>query len=227
MSDYPISLRPSADLLPYERNARTHPRDQIDALKKAIKQFGFIGALAIDERGILAGHGRKIAADELWAEGEEIFGPGKKAPLPKGMLPCIDASGLSEAERKAYILADNQIALRSGWDFDLAAAELADLEAADFDLSPLAFTQADLSAIFIERQFGEFDPTKAYGGMPEFAPVARSFRSIMLHFETEADWKDFQDRIGQEISEKAKYAWHPFKERQDLKSQKWKPGDAA
>lgn len=224
---YPITMRPSADLKPYERNARTHPREQIEALKQAFRQFGFIGALAVDEAGILAGHGRKIAADEMWLAGEEVFGPGKKAALPKGILPCIDASGLSEAERKAYILADNQIALRSGWDFDLAAAELGDLEAMEFDLSSLGFTEADRSAFFIERDFGDFDASKEWGGMPQFAPVARSFRSIMLHFDTEADWKDFQSRLGQEISDKAKYAWHPFKERQDLKSQKWRPGDAA
>jgi hypothetical protein len=220
-------LRPSADLKPYENNARTHPREQIEMLKEAFRKFGFVGVIAFDEKGILAGHGRKIAADEMWHAGEDVYGPGKRFILPKGMLPCTDASGLSEADRKAFILADNQIAMRSGWDFDIAAAELADLEAMDFDLSSIGFTEADRTAFFIEREFGDFDASKEWGGMPQFAPVARSFRSIMLHFDTEADWKDFQTRIGQEISDKAKYAWHPFKERQDLKSQKWKPEDAA
>src|SRR5690349_892115 len=102
-----IVLRPAADLQPYLRNARTHSPEQIKQLCASFRQFGFNTPLGTDEQGILVGHGRLMALQAMWDAGEDVPGPGKREPLPRGMVPTLDLSGLSPEERKGYILADN------------------------------------------------------------------------------------------------------------------------
>ena len=141
---FPVTYRPAADLVPYERNARTHGREQLDQLKGLIRLVGFTNPLLVDADGIIAGHGRQQAALELWDAGETVMGPGKRFPLPHGQIPVIDASGMSPADRRAYILADNQVALNSDWDRRLLAEELSALKAMEFDMSALGFDPAQL-----------------------------------------------------------------------------------
>jgi DNA modification methylase len=118
-----------ADLVPYAKNARTHSDKQVDQLVAAIKEWGFTSPVLIDEHGVLiAGHGRTMAA--------------KKLGLAE--VPFIRLVGLSDEQKRAYVLADNRIALNSGWDEKLLGEELASLTAVGFDLGLTGFTDKDI-----------------------------------------------------------------------------------
>ena len=121
-------------LIPYANNARTHNDEQITQIAASIKEFGFNNPILLDgSNGVIAGHGRLLAAKKL----------GLKT------VPCIELSHLSEAQKKAYILADNKIALNSGWDMDLLNVELGELDA---DLRSLTgFNDEELSEILIDE----------------------------------------------------------------------------
>lgn len=134
-------------LTPYEANARTHSPEQVEQIKESFRRFGFCGVIGYDLKGLAIGHGRRQAALEMWAAGETVWGPGKRAPLPPGHLPAIDVSGLSDEERRALIIADNKLALNAGWDEARLQAELAALEHFDFDLSVLGFDQKELDRL--------------------------------------------------------------------------------
>lgn len=156
-----IILRPAADLAPYAKNARTHSVAQIEQLKASFRQFGFNTPLGVDDEGILVGHGRLAAAQAMWAAGEDVPGPGKREPLPRGMVPTLDLTGLSPDERKAYIIADNQLALNAGWDFNLLAEELRSLAAADFDMPVIGFDGDYLADLLFAPDEGLADPDAA------------------------------------------------------------------
>jgi DNA modification methylase len=118
-------------LIPYANNARTHDDNQVTQIASSIKEFGFNNPILIDDNnGIIAGHGRLMAA--------------KKLGLVEA--PTIKLSHLSDAQRKAYILADNRIAMNSGWDNELLALELKELDG-DIDLSLLGFDADELNAL--------------------------------------------------------------------------------
>lgn len=128
MMDY--KLINLTELVKYSRNARVHSPNQIGQIARSIKEFGFTNPILIDEKNnILAGHGRYEAAQELGIE----------------KVPCIVVEGLSEEKKKAYILADNKIALNSDWDNDLLHDELMKLFEADFDISLTGFSELDLN----------------------------------------------------------------------------------
>lgn len=119
-----------ADLIPYVNNARTHSDQQIAQIASSIKEFGFCNPVLIDgQNGIIAGHGRVLAAQKL----------GLKE------VPTIELSHLTDTQRKAYILADNRLAELSGWDDELLKLELTGLELLEFDLSLIGFDDFDLS----------------------------------------------------------------------------------
>jgi len=125
-----IELWPVDRLRPYERNARTHSPEQVAQIAASIVEFGFTNPILVDSSdGIIAGHGRLSAAQEL----------GLKT------VPVVVLDHLSERQRKAYILADNQLALNAGWDTDLLREELQDLAAQDFDLSLIGFSDDELA----------------------------------------------------------------------------------
>ncbi len=131
-----------ADLVPYARNARTHSAEQVEQIKRSILEFGFTNPVLIDANGgIVAGHGRVMAA--------------KSAGLAS--VPCLRVDWLTEAQRRAYVLADNQLALNAGWDEELLAEELRDLRAADYDLSLTGFDDERLADLMFEP------PTAAEG----------------------------------------------------------------
>jgi DNA modification methylase len=163
-----IQLRPADDLVPYLRNARTHSPEQLEQLKASFRSFGVNTPLGVDADGILVGHGRLLAMQAMWADGEEVMGPGKREPLPRGMVPTLDLSGLSPEERKAYILADNQLALNAGWDFDILKNELLSLEAQEFDLSVIGFDTDFLADMLASTTEGLTDPDDA-PPLPEHA----------------------------------------------------------
>jgi len=125
-----IELWPVDRLRPYERNARTHSVEQVAQIAASIVEFGFTNPILVDSSdGIIAGHGRLTAAQEL----------GLKT------VPVVVLDHLSERQRKAYILADNQLALNAGWDTDLLRGELQDLAELDFDLSLIGFSDDELA----------------------------------------------------------------------------------
>ena len=119
-------------LIPYCRNARTHSNEQISKIAASIKEFGFLNPIIADgENGIIAGHGRVLAAQKLGMD----------------ELPVIEASHLTDAQRRAYVIADNRLALDAGWDDELLRVEFADLEDAGFDLELTGFTPEEIDAL--------------------------------------------------------------------------------
>lgn len=157
-------------LTPYERNARTHSPEQIEQIKASIRRFGFVGVIGYDDKGLAIGHGRRQAALELWQLGEDVWGPGKREKLPVGRLPAIDISGLADEERRALIIADNQLALNAGWDEDVLRAEIEALQGAEFDISLLGFADDELAALFNPAKDGRTDPD----ALPDVPAVAAS-----------------------------------------------------
>jgi DNA modification methylase len=119
-------------LVPYARNARTHSKEQILQLRSSLREFGFVNPVIVDkDLNIIAGHGRILAAKE---EGVTE-------------VPCVFAEYLTEAQKRAYILADNRLAMNAGWDEQMLSVEIADLQAADFDVSLLGFDDAELNKL--------------------------------------------------------------------------------
>lgn len=120
------------DLIPYINNSRTHSDEQVLQIAASIKEFGFLNPIIVDgSNGIIAGHGRVMAAKKLGLD----------------EVPCIDASHLSEAQKKAYIIADNKLALNAGWDDEILRIELNILDELDFDLSLTGFSDEELQAL--------------------------------------------------------------------------------
>lgn len=145
-----LTWRALDSLVPYARNARTHTDEQVAQIAASIEEFGFAAPVLADERGIVAGHGRVLAARRLLDNLRAIRLP-SGVVLPAGFVPVLDCSGWSEAQRRAYVIADNKIAERAGWDASLLRLELEDLEAAEFDTSVLAFSDDELAQVV----FGE------------------------------------------------------------------------
>lgn len=137
MADLQIEYVLATDLVPYENNSRTHSQQQVDQIKRSMTEFGFTNPILIDERnGIIAGHGRLQAAQELGIK----------------LVPTIALKGLTEAQRKAYVIADNQLALNAGWDDAMLAAELQQLADLDFDLDLTGFSKAELDLLLAPEQ---------------------------------------------------------------------------
>lgn len=119
-------------LIPYARNARTHGKEQILQLRASLREFGFVNPVIVDKNyNIIAGHGRILAAKE-----EGI-----------AEVPCVFAEHLTDVQKRAYILADNRLALNAGWDAEMLSVEIADLQAAEFDVSLLGFDDVELNKL--------------------------------------------------------------------------------
>jgi DNA modification methylase len=169
-----IALRDIDALLPYAYNARTHSPAQVDAIARSLLEWGWTNAVLADGEGVIAGHGRIMAAGELYRRGETIRFPGG-APIPPGKVPVIDCSGWNPAQRRAYILADNQLAAMAGWDLDLLKHEVDALGAEGFDLGMAGFDENTLAELFdgvVEPPAHQADPDEAPPAPDE--PVSRS-----------------------------------------------------
>lgn len=146
-----MQLVPIARLVPYVNNARTHSPEQIAKLRSSLREFGFINPVIIDsDYGIIAGHGRVMAAKE---EGIEE-------------VPCVLVDYLTEAQKKAYILADNRFAQDAGWDEELLRIEIESLQGENFDVSLTGFDDSEIASLFgsdrdKEARDDDFDLTAA------------------------------------------------------------------
>ena len=130
-----IEMWPLDRLVPYERNARTHSPEQVAQIVASIQEFGFTNPLLVGGAdGILAGHGRLAAAKDMGL----------------AEVPVIVLNHLSAEQRRAYILADNKLALNAGWDEELLRLELGDLQLAEFDLSLIGFSDEELADLLPE-----------------------------------------------------------------------------
>jgi ParB-like chromosome segregation protein Spo0J len=135
------------DLIPYFNNSRTHSESQVKQIAASIREFGFTNPILIDEeQTIIAGHGRVMAAEVL--------------SMPT--VPCIRLSGLSEAQRKAYVIADNKLALNAGWDIDALSIEINQLADLDFDLDILGFDIQELASILDGEKEGTEPKEESY-----------------------------------------------------------------
>ena len=128
-----IVYKKTEDLIPYARNSRTHNEAQVAQIAASIKEFGWTNPILLDgENGIIAGHGRVMAAQKL---GES-------------KVPTIELSYMTDIQKRAYIIADNKLALNSGWDNELLALEMDDLKDAGYDITLTGF---DFDEVNIEE----------------------------------------------------------------------------
>lgn len=157
-----IQLRPIESLVAYARNARTHSPEQISQIKASLVEFGWTNSVLADDVGIVAGHGRVLAATELYQHGKQIRFP-NGAPIPVGMVPVVDCTGWSPSQRRAYIIADNKLALNAGWDDELLRLELKELQDASYDLDLIGFSDDELGDLLgeVSAQACDIDPDDA------------------------------------------------------------------
>jgi ParB-like chromosome segregation protein Spo0J len=133
-----VEKRSVSALIPYARNARTHSDEQVAQIAASIKEWGWTTPVLVDEDGgIIAGHGRVLAARKLGID----------------EVPCMTATGWSDAQKRAYILADNQLPQNAGWDIDLLKVEMQGLGEDGFDLSLIGFGSEEMAQMFLQPDF--------------------------------------------------------------------------
>jgi DNA modification methylase len=146
MDDLAIAWRPLGELIPYARNPRTHSDAQVAQIAASVREFGWTNPVLVDgQSGIIAGHGRVLAARKLGFE----------------HVPVIELAHMSEAQKRAYVLADNQLALNAGWDEELLRLELADLSELGFDLGLIGFGEGELERLLAGTKEGLTDDDDA------------------------------------------------------------------
>jgi DNA modification methylase len=153
MDDLAITWRPLGALIPYARNPRTHSDAQVAQIAASIREFGWTNPVLVDgTNGIIAGHGRVLAARKLGLE----------------QVPVIELAHMSEGQKRAYVLADNQLALNAGWDEALLRLELADLSELGFDLGLIGFGEGELERLLAGGKEGLTEDDEA-PALPEQA----------------------------------------------------------
>jgi ParB-like chromosome segregation protein Spo0J len=238
-----LKVVPIESLKPYERNARTHSKEQVAQIAASLKEFGFTNPILIDgSRGIIAGHGRLAAA--------------KSIGLTE--VPVVELGHLTPSQKRAYILADNKIAMNAGWDVDLLASELAALGGELENFDAIGFSDDEISNILagfdedlatgpveITREaYQEPEPEKKattlnnvienpvesshevasehWVGMPEFKQDDKTgVRHVIVHFPTHEDCNKFFALIGQNDTGQTKTVWFPPQERMDTESKRY------
>lgn len=174
-----IEVWPVEKLVPYERNARTHSDEQVAQIVKSIEQFGFTNPILVDgEDGILAGHGRLMAAKRLGMQ----------------QVPVVVLDHLSEAQRRAYVLADNQLALNAGWDQELLKGELLDLRVEGFEFGDLGFDAVAIGDLFAAPEGSgseEEDEPLPDDDLQRGQPLA-----IVLEPDELRDWREVKKQLG-------------------------------
>lgn len=160
------------DLIPYARNAKIHDENNINLIAGSIKSFGFNNPVLLDgENGIIAGHGRVLASKKLGIK----------------QIPTIELQGLSDAEKRAYIIADNRLTEKSEWDKDMLGLELADLKALNIDLDSIGFNESEVEELLgAEAEFPEIDDRDA--------PLTKTFT---VNYDNAEDYEEVISKIEQ------------------------------
>lgn len=152
-------------LIPYAKNSRTHSDQQVAQIAASIKEFGFRNPILVDGVGVIAGHGRLLAAQKLGLD----------------KVPTIDCSDMTESQKKAYIIADNKLALNAGWDNDLLKLEIGDLQEKNFNIDILGFDISELN--FTEVDYSILDDEDVSKQLSDMANGVR--KAIQIEFEPE------------------------------------------
>jgi hypothetical protein len=191
-------------LIPYVGNSRTHSDEQVAQIAASIREFGFTNPILTDgENGIIAGHGRLMAARKLAMD----------------EVPTIELAGLTAAQKRAYVIADNKLALNAGWDVAALKVEFSLLGDENFDIALTGFDAGEIAALSLDIERGENDPEAEWDGMPEFDQNNEMpYRTIKIHFDDDAAAEAFARTIDQSITDKTKFLWYPQKQRQKLGS---------
>ena len=160
------------DLIPYARNSKIHDETNVNLIAGSIKSFGFNNPVLLDgENGIIAGHGRVLAAKKLGLK----------------QIPTIELQGLSETEKRAYIIADNRLTEKSEWDKDMLGLELADLKALNIDLDSIGFNESEVEELLgAEAEFPEIDDRDA--------PLTKTFT---VNYDNAEDYEEVISKIEQ------------------------------
>jgi len=163
-----VERRAVADLIPYARNSRTHSAEQVSQIAASIREWGWTVPVLVDpDGGIIAGHGRVLAAQKLGIAD----------------VPCMVASGWSEAKKRAYVIADNKIALNAGWDDAMLALEVSALQLDDFDMGLIGFDSSELAQM-IEGPMFEPGTEDDQGKLDELAPKIVTCPHCGAEFDT-------------------------------------------
>ena len=174
----------------YKNNSRVHTEQQIEQIAASINEFGFNNPLLINaDNRVIAGHGRLEAAELL----------------NMNKLPCVVIEGLTEEQERAYIIADNKIAMNASWDIDILKIEMSDIS--EFmDIALTGFTEMEFSSLFGES----VTAMEAWEDMPEFTQESKeAFKKMIVHFATQEHVNKFAELVKQSITEKTKYIWFP------------------
>jgi ParB-like chromosome segregation protein Spo0J len=153
-------------LIPYAKNSRTHSDQQVAQIAASIKEFGWRNPILVDGFGIIAGHGRLLAAQKLGLD----------------KIPAIDCSDMTASQKKAYIIADNKLALNAGWDNDLLKLEITDLQDENFNIDLLGFDISELN-FTAEVDYGILDEEDVSQQLSDMANGVR--KAIQIEFEPE------------------------------------------
>ena len=161
MTDTALQHWPLDRLTPYSKNARTHSAEQVDQIAKSIEAFGFVGAVVVRDGTLAKGHGTLEAVRLMYGNGKSVYpAPGAAAgavAYPAGTIPVLEVTGWTDAQFRAFVLADNRIALSGGWDEGILAFELDELRDAEFDMSVIGFAPGELNDLIGTPNTG-FDP---------------------------------------------------------------------
>ena len=192
MNKIAIKYRKVEDLIPYARNSRLHNDAQVAQIAASIKEFGWRTAILVDgDNGIIAGHGRVLAARKLGIK----------------EVPTIDGSDMTEMQRRAYVIADNKIALNAEWDKEMLLIEVADLEDMGADISILAFDPSELDANAVDYSvLDNEDVNTQISQLNDGTRKAIQIEFEMEHFDEAAAlvkfWRDQGGYVGYMLMEK-------------------------
>ena len=172
-----ITYKPTSELIPFVNNSRTHSDEQVSQIAASIKEFGFTNPILLDgEDGIIAGHGRLQAARLLGLD----------------EVPTIRLDGLDELQKRAYVIADNKLALNAGWDSELLQLEIQNLQEKDFDISLLGFDEKELMQILGE------DEDEVVAEIKFSEELMENHNYVVLYFDNDIDWLSAQTHFNLE-----------------------------
>lgn len=209
MSEWPaksVSMQKTEILSPYDRNSRVHSERQIDQIVNSIREFGFTIPVLVDEKSMLiAGHGRVMAAQKMGLE----------------EIPVMVATGWTDQQKRAYVIADNKLTENSTWDEELLKSEIKQLEFEEYNLDFLGFDVDELTNLFLDKEFGKTDALEEWTDMPEYEGLDPCYKKVVVNFDDEESFNKFFEVVGQDHTEKTKSIWFPEKEKRNLKDLEW------